>query len=212
MRRICQELNKLETMPPWGRTQGNDWDRKSNFVYRVTMLDALRRQAVARAKADGIDEQAFLAYVIRRWYNHHTHQVIFSMLCEHPHIRAEENPRHHTIDFYLHDLAFDLKLSRFPRAFPGTVDEAMADPVSLINWQYQQQSREWRYHTANRFFIIFHHRTKPQLTWQLRRDFDRLKTRLYPYLETPKIIGAKFEDKDGVLRTPWTCILFYVVD
>lgn len=210
MNRIQQELNKLERLPPWGRKQANDWDRKSNFVYRVKVLDALYRQAVAKARADRLDENAFTAYVVRRWYNHHTHQAIFDLICRHPQVTAETNSRHHTIDFYLRGMPFDLKLSRFPRAFPGTIDEAMANPAALINWQYQNQSKEWRYHTANRFFIVFHHRTDPAQTWQLRRDFPRLESTLYAYLDAPLLIGANFEDKDGVRQYPWAGIVFCV--
>ena len=212
MNRISQELNKLAVLPPWGRPQGNDWDRKSNFIYRVTVLDALQRQAIAKAKADGLDEEAFLAYVIRRWYNHHTHQAIFDLICRHPQVKPEENLRHHAIDFYLRDMPFDLKLSRFPRAYPGTLIDAMANPVSLIHWQYQQQSKEWRYHTANRFFVIFHHRSAPNQTWKLRRDFASLAAPLYDYLDKPVLVGANFEDKDGIQRTPWAGIFFCVVD
>ena len=130
--RIQQELNKLHQLPPWGRIQGNDWDRKSNFIYRVQVLDALYRQARARAKLDKLPEAAFLAYVVRRWYNHHTHQAIFKLICQHPDVTVEANSRHHTIDFYLRGMAFDLKLSRFPRAYPGSIDDALTNPLSLV--------------------------------------------------------------------------------
>ena len=209
--RIRQELNKLDQLPAWGRPQENNWDQLSDFIYRVKILAGLRRQAIAKAQAEGLKEQAFLAYVIRRWYNYHTHQEIFNIICAHPSVYPEANARHHMIDFYLRDLPFDLKLSRFPRAYPHSLDEALANPADLINWQYRHQSQEWRYHTANRFFIIFHNRSNPANTWRLRRDFARLESLLHRYLAAPTLIGANFADKEGIRRHPWTAIIFCVI-
>lgn len=210
MSRIRQELNKLDRMPPWGRPQGNNWDQLSNFIYRVNVLDGLRRQAIAKARAERLDEAAFLAYVIRRWYNFHTHQEIFKLICDHPSVYPEANSRHHTIDFYLRDLPFDLKLSRFPRAYPRSLDEALANPADLIAWQYRHQSQEWRYHAENRLFVIFHHRAAPDQTWQLRREFDRLTALLHSYLDAPLLYGVSFEDKAGLRRQPWAGIIFCI--
>ena len=39
---IHHELAKLDHLPPWGRSQGDQWDRLSNFIYRVQTLQGLR--------------------------------------------------------------------------------------------------------------------------------------------------------------------------
>jgi hypothetical protein len=209
---IRRELNKVEALPSWGRRQGDNWDRLSDFIYRVKTLKGLRRQARARAKAEGLNETDFEAYALRRWYNFHTHQQVFEMICAHPSVRKEPDSRHPTVDFYLRDLPFDLKLSAFPRNYPHPLDEAIANPGDLINWQYRNQSQQRRYHVENRLFVVFHNRTHPNDTWQLRRDFVRLECLLSDFLNTPRLIGADFVDKEGIQRRPWSGIIFCVAE
>jgi hypothetical protein len=38
---IRHELNKLDSLPAWGRCQGDDRDRLTNFIYRVKTLKGL---------------------------------------------------------------------------------------------------------------------------------------------------------------------------
>ncbi len=208
---IRRELNKLDALPPWGRRQGDEWDHLSDFIYRVKTLEGLRRQARARAHAEGLDVQSFLAYTVRRWYNHHTHQQVLDIICAHPSVRRESNARHPTIDFYLRDLPFDLKLSRFPRAYPYDLDYALAYPADLANWQYRNQSQQRRYHIGNRLFVVFHDRANPADTWRLRRDFPRLESIIHNFLDAPHLVGADFVDKGGERRRPWAGVIFCVI-
>jgi hypothetical protein len=78
---IRHELNKLQDLPAWGRPQEDRWDQLSTFVYRIKTLQGVRRQAQAQAKAAGLPVEAFAAYAVRRWFNHHTHNPIKSWQC-----------------------------------------------------------------------------------------------------------------------------------
>ena len=208
---IHRELNKLDALPPWGRPQGDDWDHLSDFIYRVKTLEGLRRQAQARARAEGLNVSSFVAYALRRWYNYHTHQQVLELICAHPSVRPERDPRHPTIDFYLRDLPFDLKLSHFPQAYPHGLEHALAHPADLVNWQYRNQSQQRRYHVGNRFFVMLHDRANPTNTWRLRRDFPRLETLIRRFLDAPYLIGADFVDQGGIRRRPWAGVVFCVV-
>lgn len=208
---IRHELAKLTTMPPWGRVQGNRWDRLSDFIYRVKTLRGVRRQARAVAQKERLAEQPFEAYAVRRWYNHHTHNQILQMFLAHPDVEPEENPRHHTIDFYLRGLPFDLKISRFPRAYPETLAYACRHPHHLALWQYENQSKEGRYHTGNRLFIVLHHPARPELSWQLRRDFDALQARITGFLDAPVLLGLTVTNRHThAIYRPWAGLIFYV--
>jgi len=208
---IRHELYKLDEMPPWGRKQGDQWDRLSNFVYRVKTLRGVRRQAQAVAKAERINENTFENYAVRRWYNHHTHDQIMQMFYAHPHIQPEENRKHRTIDFYLREIPFDLKISRFPKAYPEDIRHAWQYRHDLALWMYRHQSKQGRYHIGNRLFIILHHRTQPELSWQLRRDFDALETLVNEFLEAPILLGLTLTNHHTKEPYhPWAALIFYV--
>lgn len=207
---IRSELAKLERLPPWGRPQGDDWDRLSNFVYRVKTLPGVERQARARAKAAGLAVDAFEAYVIRRWFNHHTHDEILRIFYDHPDVRPEEDRRHRTVDFHFRGLPFDLKISRFPQSYPGSIQDARQRPHHLALWQYKNQSKQGRYHLSNRLFIILHNETQPQFTWQLRRDFNTLQRLIKTFLDTPTLLGLTVTNQHTQERCrPWAGMIFH---
>lgn len=208
---IRHELNKLEIMPPWGRAQGDQWDKLSNFVYRVKTLRGVKRQARAVAKAKGIHEELFENYAVRRWYNHHTHDQILQMFYAHSDVQREENRKHRTIDFYLREIPFDLKISRFPKSYPEDIKHAWQHRHKLALWMYRHQSKQGRYHTGNRLFIILHHRTKPELTWQLRRNFDTLETLIREFLEAPILLGLTLTHHHSKeVYQPWAALIFHI--
>ena len=208
---IKHELNKLADMPPWGRIQGDQWDQWSNFIYRVKTLRGLQRQAQAVAQAKGIEVEPFANYAIRRWYNHHTHDQILQMFYAHPDVQPETNRKHQSIDFYLRQLPFDLKISRFPRAYPDPIDSACQYPRHLAMWQYQNQSTQGRYHTGNRLFIVLHYRAQPEQTWQLRRDFENLQILIEDFLSAPILLGLTVENQQTQeIYQPWSGVIFHI--
>ncbi len=204
-------MNKLQTLPDWGRAQGDQWDRLSAFVYRVRTLRGVQRQALALARARGLEPEAFESYTIRRWFNHHTHDQVLQMFYAHPTIRPAENPQDRTVDFYLRDIPFDLKISLFPRAYPENIFYAQQHPHHLARWQYENQSREGRYHTGNRLFIILHHLLQPELSWQYRRDFETLAGLVQQFLEEPTLLGLTLtHHHTGETRSVWSSLIFCV--
>lgn len=207
---IRHELNKLTHLPPWGRKQADGWDQLSNFVYRIHTLAGVQRQAQAVARAKNLEIELFSNYALRRWYNHHTHDQILQIFCAHPDVRVEANRKHSTIDFYLRDLPFDLKVSRFPRAYPATIESARQNPHQLALWQYENQSQQGRYHTGNRLFIVLHDQTQPAQTWQLRRDFETLQTLIEDFLLAPTLLGLTVKHQhSGEIFQPWSGVIFY---
>jgi len=208
---IRHEIAKLDHLPPWGRKQGDAWDRLSNFIYRVQTLAGVRRQAQAVARAKRLDVEPFVNYTVRRWYNHHTHDQILKIFCAHPDVRPEANRKNHQIDFYFRDIPFDLKISRFPRSYPQTLQYARQNPHHLSRWQYEHQSTQGRYHVGNRLFIVLHDPTQPEQSWRLRRDFEMLATHIQNFLDRPTLLGLTVTNQHTQEQyQPWTAILFYV--
>jgi len=209
---IRAELQRLTRLPPWGRVQQDRWDEASRFIYQIRSLDELRQETRRVAMARGFPLQEFAAYVVRRWYNFHTHQVVLEMFCAHPRVRPEINPRHPSVDFYLDGIPFDLKLTEFPRAYPRSLDEARSCPQDLVNWLYREQSREGRYHVANRMFVVFHHAAAPERTWQVRWMFDRIESAVAVFLEHPVLLRADVFGPDGTHHSPQAGLIFCVYE
>ncbi len=207
---VRRELLKVKAMPRWGRVQGDEWDRASRFIYSVRELDVLRRETKRVATEMGWPLREFGQYVIRRWYNFHTHQAALEIVLAHPRVRAESDPFHHTVDFYLDGEGFDLKLTDFPRGFGHDLDYARAHPQELARWLYERQSREGRFHTGNRLFVVLHDALEPGRTWELRRDFARLERALHNFLDEPRLMCVEVVDCEGKRHRPATGIVFCV--
>nr|HID13564.1 hypothetical protein [Anaerolineae bacterium] len=207
---VRRELLKVEHMPSWGRIQGDEWDRASRFVYSIRTLDALRRETRRVATEAGLPLRDFGRYVIRRWYNFHTHQATLDVVLTHPRTRPEPDPFHHTVDFYLDGQGFDLKLTELPQGFGHGIAYARAHPEDLVRWLYLHQSAQGRFHAANRLFVILHDAADPDCTWELRRDFTRLKRAIHAFLDEPRLMRVEFEDREGERHRPLAGVIFCV--
>ncbi len=208
--RICGELLKVKHMPPWGRVQGDDWDRASRFIYSTRTLDALRRETKRVVAEMGLPLRDFGCYVIRRWYNFHTHQAALDVILAHSRTRPEPDPFHHTVDFYLDGEGFDLKLTGLPRGFGRDLTYASAHPEELARWLYVHQSAQGRFHGANRFFVVLHDAADPGRTWELRRDFARLERVIHAFLDEPRLMRIEFEDRQKKRHQPLAGVIFCV--
>ncbi len=209
---IRSELQRLTRMPPWGRVQHDDWDRPSRFIYHIRSLEELRQETRRVAAARGFPLQPFAAYVVRRWYNFHTHQVVLEMCYSHPRVTPESDPCHPSVDFYLDGIPFDLKLTAFPRHGPLPLEEARARPEDLVNWLYRNQSREGRYHTANRLFVVFYHALAPERTWEVRRMFDWIEPLVKAYLDRPLLVQARCVGPDNAVHHPHAGVIFCIYE
>jgi hypothetical protein len=212
---VRQELLKVKSMPPWGRVQGDEWDRASRFIYSITDLNALRRETKRVAAELGLPVSDFGRYVIRRWYNFHTHQAALDIILAHPRTRPEPDPFHHTVDFYLGEaglqpVGFDLKLTTLPKGFGHDIVYAQTHPEELARWLYANQSTQGRFHAANRLFVVLHDASDARRTWELRRDFERLERAIGAFLDEPRLIQVAFEDGEGTRHRTTAGVIFCI--
>ena len=207
---VRRELRKVKQMPPWGRVQGDEWDRASRFIYTIRTLGALRRETRRVAAEMGLPLRDFGSYVIRRWYNFHTHQVSLDIILAHSRTRPEPDPFHHTVDFYLDNEGFDLKLTPLPRGFGHDIAHAQAHPEELARWLYEHQSAQGRFHAANRLFVVLHDATAADRTWELRRDFAQLEQAIHAFLGEPHSMRVEFTDREGERHQPLAGVIFCV--
>jgi len=207
---VRSELLKVKQMPPWGRVQGDEWDRASRFIYNIRELNGLRRETKRVAAERGLPLRDFGSYVIRRWYNFHTHQAALDLILAHPRTRAEPDPFHHTVDFYLDEEGFDLKLTTLPRGLGHDLAYARAHPEELARWLYVNQSKQGRFHGDNRLFVILHNGADPARAWELRRDFGRLERAIRAFLDEPRLLHLEFANQEGKQYRPTAGVIFCV--
>lgn len=207
---IHRELLKVKHMPPWPRKQGDAWDRGSRFIYHTEDLDTLREKTRRAASELGASRRDFGGYVIHRWYNFHTHQAALKIILTHSGTRPEADPFHHTVDFYLDGTGFDLKMTRLPGGFGHDLHHARAHPEELARWLYVNQSRQGRFHAANRLFVVLHDERDPAHTWELRRDLRRLERAIHAFLRKPHLIEVEFEDQNGTRQRPTAGVILCV--
>jgi 16S rRNA G966 N2-methylase RsmD len=207
---VRQELLKVRHMPPWSRAQDDEWDRASRFVYATQTLNELRRETRRVATEAGLPLRDFARYVLHRWYNFYTHQVVLDMVLAHPRTRPEPDPFHHTVDFYLGDKGFDLKLANLSPRYGRGLAYARAHPEDLARWLYFHQSGQGRFHAANRLFVVLHDAKNPDRTWELRRDFERLERAVHAFFQEPALARVEFADRDGVHHRPFAGVIFCV--
>ncbi|MBN1641478.1 MAG: hypothetical protein JXA09_09600 [Anaerolineae bacterium] len=208
---VRQELLRVRRMPPWPRVQDDAWDRASRFIYATHTLYELRRHTRRIAGEHGFPLKAFGAYVLHRWYNYCTHQIVLDMLLAHARTRPEPDPFHHTVDLYLDDVGFDLKLTHLPERYPRDLAYARAHPEHLAAWLYAHQSNQGRYHAANRLFVVLADLQHPDRTWQLRRDYDRLRAALDAFLDDPHLFRVPALGGERT-EEPWAEVVFCVRD
>ncbi|MBN1220245.1 MAG: hypothetical protein JXM69_15055 [Anaerolineae bacterium] len=72
-------------------------------------------------------------------------------------------------------------------------------------------SKQGRYHVSNRLFLVLHDLTRPEQTWQLRRDFDMLANLIVDFLNTPTLLGLTVTDQHTQeVYHPWAAVIFYI--
>lgn len=146
--KLFEDLSTLARLAiPWRGKQSNARDEATDLMYRSGSLDELRRALDER----GLDTETG-EYALVRWRNLRRHDAWLSLFLSYDNIDAAP-ARDPLRDFFIKDemgsLAFDLKVTRIPRSMPGETDKQ-----SIAEWMYRNQSKERRFHTQNRLFVV----------------------------------------------------------
>jgi hypothetical protein len=204
--RIAAQLTKVADTVPWGRVQDDSWDGRSRFIYRVRTASGVREQAERVAAEHGLDRTDFVHYALRRWFCFWGARLAELLFLEHPGVRPGP-PRHHEIDFTIDEVPFDLKTSEVPRIFLGSVKDLATNPGKLASWLYEHQSREGRYHSANRLFLLLVDPDEPESAWRLRGDVAALRAAIGRFMARRNFVELVLPDRYGIERTVLTAVV-----
>src|ERR671937_390864 len=208
--RIAGQLARVAETVPWGRVQDDRFDTLSRFVYRTRSAAAVRARAEQVADelgtALGADRRGFVHYALRRWYCFWGARLAELLFLGHAGVRPGP-PKHHEIDFTIDGVPFDLKTTEVPRAFAGPAEAWLSDPGKLAAWLYRNQSREGRFHTANRLFLVLCDPERPTEAWRLRGDVGALSAAIDGFMRRRRFVELSLPDGAGGERRVVTAVV-----
>lgn len=178
---IEKELKKRLSYPyKWGRKQTDQFDRLTNFVYRISSFEEVLKEIENRFSNDK-EHQNIANYALNRWYNFWSAQAVESIFCSLPNVKPALDEKDRLVDFSIDGVTFDHKTSIFPKNFPYPIEEAVKKTNELIIWLYKNQSQQQRKHLKNRLFIVLH--SSDGEHWKLKAEIFWLKERIEKYME-----------------------------
>lgn len=146
-RELCSAGTLAENT--WKTRQDDRLDKRTRFIYGCSTAMELQGESTRLGLSD--EERS---YAVHRWRNFRRHEAWMQLLRERVEgLNLPTNRFDKTCDFMLRLggrwISFDLKVTRFPKA----VGFQVGDP-ELAMWFYRNQSREQRFHLANRLFVV----------------------------------------------------------
>ncbi len=204
--RIAHQLAQIAHEIPWGRVQNDAWDSLCQFIFHLRTAQNVRLRAGQVAERHALDRAAFVQYALRRWFCFWGARIAELLFLRHPNV-APGPPRDHEVDFTIDGIPFDLKTSDAPRAFLRSEHDLLADAEQAASWFYTHQSRERRFHTANRLFLVLYDPEFPEEAWRLRADVAALRRSIDAFLAHPRYIDLTVQDPSGLVHAVKTAVI-----
>ena len=178
---IEKELKKRLVYPyKWGRKQNDEFDRLTNFVYRISSFEEVLKEIENKFRSDK-EHQNISNYALNRWFNFWSAQAVEKIFCSLPNVKPALDEKDRLVDFSIDGVTFDHKTSIFPKNFPYPIEEAIKKTDELIIWLYKNQSQQQRKHLKNRLFIVLYSADGDH--WKLKAEISWLKERIEKYME-----------------------------
>jgi hypothetical protein len=177
---IEKELKKRLAYPyKWGRKQNDEFDKLTNFVYRVSSFEEALKETKSRFSKDK-EHENIANYALNRWYNFWSAQAVEKIFCTLPNVKPALDEKDRLVDFSIDGVTFDHKTSIFPKNFRYPIEEAIKKTDELIFWLYRHQSQQQRKHLKNRLFIVLY--SSDGEHWKLKAEISWLKERIEKYM------------------------------
>jgi hypothetical protein len=201
-----KELKKrVEFEYVWGRKQTNSFDKRTNFIYKTASFELLLNQIETNFKS----EQTYTDlknYALNRWFNFWSAKGVEAIFCEHENVQPHPNSTNKFTDFYISTIPFDHKTTVFPKGFQKSIPYAIEHKRELIEWLYNNQSKEQRQHFKNRLFIVLINGENYKEHWKLKAEISWLKQVILSYLSnfnTSKLATLTIENSEIKADVIW---------
>ena len=181
---LTQIQNELKKRLPyryqWQQKQNDIWDGYTVFIYETLRWESLVEQMKQVITIEKLDKGKLFDYTANRWFNFWSAVGVEQIFAELTGIQKVENSKDSEKDFYLNGIAFDHKTSVFPKKFPKDFSYAFQHKKELIQWFYEHQSKQKRYHLKNRLFVVVHAANGAH--WKLKANLQVLQTEITKYV------------------------------
>jgi len=128
---IERELKKRLVHPyKWGRKQNDEFDKLTNFVYRIPVFEEVLKETENRFSKDKA-HQNIANYALNRWYNFWSAQAVEKIFCLLPNVKPALDEKDRLVDFTIDGFTFDHKTSIFPKNFPYPIEKAIKKLMNL---------------------------------------------------------------------------------
>lgn len=151
-------------------------DYKTNFIYHA--------ETEKEVEVGCIENGCDLNYALHRWYNFKTSITCEALLVQYGCIK-EADSKNKTIDLYFKGTPYDVKLTVFPKKYtPFNMLQTRAERDNLIKWFYNNQSKQGRFHLANRLFIVCIDKDNDYIkSIKLKCRFDIIENKIKSFCE-----------------------------
>ena len=152
--------------------QNDKSDQDTNFIYYCKEY----KQVIDLAVSNEVD----LILATHRWFNFVCSKAIEEIFCEAGAV-AESNEKNKTIDLYINNQPFDIKVSVVPINYKDTDITTRKEKNELIKWLYKNQSKEGRNHLENRIFVICKGNDYFDSLW-MKSNFDKIRPKIQAFM------------------------------
>lgn len=164
----------------WGRKQTNKWDAFTSFIYDTPIWEDFINKLKATAEILNVEKGSFFDYAANRWFNFWSAMAVETIFNKHTLVTKVRNYRDSEKDFFIENIPFDHKTSVFPKGFKHTISYAKANEHKLIQWFYENQSSQQRFHLKNRLFVVVYNATGEH--WKIKADISLLTNEINTFL------------------------------
>ncbi len=191
------ELKKRLSYPyKWGLKQNDEFDKKTNFIYKIYSFDDLITKIEKTFESEENKDLLF-NYSLNRWYNFWSTRAVQSFFLNNSKVKPTKFSKDKLVDFYIDNIPFDHKTSVYPQRFRLNPVQTKENPRPLIKWLYKSQSQEQRKHFANRLFVIVYSGSGEH--WKIKSELNLMKNYIDKYLNEfnkDKLIKIEFDGKE----------------
>lgn len=177
--RLERQLNKRLAYPyVWGRKQSNDWDKKTNFIYKTYTVKAVLEKSMAFS-------EELKHYALTRWFNYQSAMGVETIFATHENVTPNKNQFDRMEDFKIDDISFDHKTSVFPKGFNKSLEYSKQNEAEMIKWFYKEQSPTKRNLNQNRLFIVLYDSVKGE-HWKMKANMNVFRDEIDTYMKNFK--------------------------
>lgn len=162
----------------WSGYQNNEKDKLTSKIYKIKSYGELIK-TFSNYSSD------IKNYAYNRWLNYWSAYATehFFVNNNYVNVEKEKNKYNKEVDFYILNTPFDHKTTKLPKIFFNRINDLNDEQfkIELINWLYENQSKEQRKHYGNRIFVVLVDRKKIKDSWKIKAELSLIKEKINEY-------------------------------